>query len=442
MSKNTNLSFLTDYITADITNGRIGINTPSPTVAFDVTGVAKFSSSVSATSLRSSAVGSFGFNTANNGEFQIYATAADGLVMAGRGSTNDFVLVNKTGSNVFEVPTGTINTYFRGNVGIGTSSPSGLLGLSSASRMLDLVYSAASNANGLRIDQQNAGGSNDPSFGLIYVINKGANPYMTLNNGTSNIFMVANSGNVGIGTSTPTDSIIGSGAFLDIASTGGGALKLHYTNATAAGELSFYKGSNGSYIDSAGAATLANNDLIFRTGGTVSNYGVTERMRITSGGSLCIGITTNIGSGLISMQGSSAVYNFLAIKDTFTGPFNDVWYAYFLNDSGARAGGIQHTASTTVSFVTSSDYRLKEDFKQIKGLETLAKIKPYNFKFKDEDFRMDGVIAHELQEILPYAVTGVKDGKDMQGVDYSKIVPVLVKAIQELKTEIDTLKNK
>ena len=48
MSKNTNLSFLTDYITADITNGRIGINTPSPTVAFDVTGVAKFSSSVTA----------------------------------------------------------------------------------------------------------------------------------------------------------------------------------------------------------------------------------------------------------------------------------------------------------------------------------------------------------------------------------------------------------
>jgi hypothetical protein len=46
MSKNTNLSFLTDYITADITNGRIGINNASPTVAFDVTGVAKFSSSV------------------------------------------------------------------------------------------------------------------------------------------------------------------------------------------------------------------------------------------------------------------------------------------------------------------------------------------------------------------------------------------------------------
>jgi hypothetical protein len=55
---------------------------------------------------------------------------------------------------------------------------------------------------------------------------------------------------------------------------------------------------------------------------------------------------------------------------------------------------------------------------------------------------MDGVIAHELQEVLPYAVQGEKDGKDMQGVDYSKIVPILVKAIQELKAEIDELKNK
>ena len=55
---------------------------------------------------------------------------------------------------------------------------------------------------------------------------------------------------------------------------------------------------------------------------------------------------------------------------------------------------------------------------------------------------MYGVLAHELQEILPYAVTGEKDGKEMQGVDYSKLVPVLVKAIQELKAELNELKNK
>lgn len=142
------------------------------------------------------------------------------------------------------------------------------------------------------------------------------------------------------------------------------------------------------------------------------------------------------------MEGSSAVYNFFVIKDTFTGSFTDNWFARFHNSSGTFAGGIQHTGSTTTSFVTSSDYRLKEDYKQINGLEILSKIKTYNFKFKDEEFRMDGVIAHELQDILPYAVSGEKDGKDFQGVDYSKIVPILVKSVQELKAEIDQLKAK
>lgn len=49
---------------------------------------------------------------------------------------------------------------------------------------------------------------------------------------------------------------------------------------------------------------------------------------------------------------------------------------------------------------------------------------------------------NELQSVINYAVTGVKDRKDMQGVYYSKIVPVLIKSIQELKAELDTLKNK
>jgi hypothetical protein len=87
------------------------------------TGAATFSSSVSGTSIRSSAVGSFGFNTANNGEFQIYATAANGMIMAGRGSSTDMVITNKNGADVFTIPTGTTIANFVGNVGIGTSSP-------------------------------------------------------------------------------------------------------------------------------------------------------------------------------------------------------------------------------------------------------------------------------------------------------------------------------
>ena len=104
-------------------------------------------------------------------------------------------------------------------------------------------------------------------------------------------------------------------------------------------------------------------------------------------------------------------------------------------------GTISITGSNT-AYNTSSDYRLKEDFKEINGLDKVSAIKVYDFKWKGSEERMDGVIAHELQEIMPYAVNGEKDGEKMQGVDYSKLVPVLVKAIQELKAEIDELKNK
>ena len=118
----------------------------------------------------------------------------------------------------------------------------------------------------------------------------------TLRNSASAYFAIS-SGNVGIGTITPTDNIIGSGTFLDISSTTGGGLKLHYSPSATYGEFSFYKGSNGSYIDSSGAATVANNDLIFRTGATASNFSVTERMRINSAGNIGIG-TNNPGSKL------------------------------------------------------------------------------------------------------------------------------------------------
>ena len=71
----------------------------------------------------------------------------------------------------------------------------------------------------------------------------------------------------------------------------------------------------------------------------------------------------------------------------------------------------------------------------------VSKILVYDYKIKNTDARNYGVMAHELQDVLPYAVTGEKDAEEMQGVDYSKIVPLLVKSIQELKAEVDKLKQ-
>jgi hypothetical protein len=68
-------------------------------------------------------------------------------------------------------------------------------------------------------------------------------------------------------------------------------------------------------------------------------------------------------------------------------------------------------------------------------------MKVYDYKWKTSEDRMDGVLAHELAEVLPYAVTGVKDGERMQAVDYSKIVPLLIQSIQEQQAQIEQLKQ-
>ena len=111
-----------------------------------------------------------------------------------------------------------------------------------------------------------------------------------------------------------------------------------------------------------------------------------------------------------------------------------------------NVGNITISGSST-NYVTSSDYRLKEDLQDFAGLDMVSKIPVYDFKWKTDESRSYGVMAHELQEVLPDAVSGNKDAINEdesinpQGVDYSKIVPLLVKSIQELKAEVDKLKQ-
>ena len=162
-----------------------------------------------------------------------------------------------------------------------------------------------------------------------------------------------------------------------------------------------------------------------------------ERMRITSGGNVLIGTTS---SDPIGARSSGFAYdNSFGIRLRSTATQMNLQLAassgtniQFWTDNGANvaAGSISSSGAVT-SYNVTSDYRLKEDFKDLKGLDKVLSIKIYDYKWKNSENRMDGVIAHELAEILPYAVYGEKDAEDMQGVDYSKLVPILVKAIQE-----------
>lgn len=189
-----------------------------------------------------------------------------------------------------------------------------------------------------------------------------------------------------------------------------------------------------------GAAVLMSTDggnFVFNTapsGSQGSAFSFTERMRITSGGN--VGINESSPTAKLHLK-ETAVSWAQEINHTYNGA------QFFINlkYNGTQIGSISGNNTVTAYNVTS-DYRLKQDFKSFNGLDLVSKIKVYDYEWKSDNSRMNGVIAHELQEVIPYAVTGEKDAKEMQQVDYSKLVPILVQAIQELKSEIEILKNK
>jgi len=96
---------------------------------------------------------------------------------------------------------------------------------------------------------------------------------------------------------------------------------------------------------------------------------------------------------------------------------------------------------------STSDYRLKEDLSEFNALELVNKIPIYDFAWKNGNGREIGVMAHELQEVLPYLVSGKKDEVDTNGqpviqrVNYAKLVPVLLKAIQEQQQQLNALQE-
>lgn len=117
--------------------------------------------------------------------------------------------------------------------------------------------------------------------------------------------------------------------------------------------------------------------------------------------------------------------------------------------NGSLAGSVTVASSSSVAFNTTSDYRLKEQVLPMEGaLDRIMAAKPVTYKWKSDGSAGEGFIAHELAEVVPLAVTGEKDAVDEDGkpkhqqVDYSKLVPLLTKGIQDLVAEVTTLKQR
>ena len=181
-------------------------------------------------------------------------------------------------------------------------------------------------------------------------------------------------------------------------------------------------------------------------GGFIFEEDGTERMRIDSTGALLVGTTSQIVSSVEECvhikNGDGAGQLFL---DNTRSSGNQ--YMVQIYRLGTRVGSIQ-TSTTGTSYLETSDYRLKENVDyEFNALERVAQLKPARFNFiKEPDVTVDGFLAHEVAPVVPQAVSGEKDAvdeegnPDLQGIDHSKLVPLLTKAIQELKTENDNLK--
>ncbi len=271
-----------------------------------------------------------------------------------------------------------------------------------------------------------------------------------------NLVLQPNGGNVGIGV---TPSAWGTGnKFIDINSSAafgafGASDAMMIGNAYWDGSSWIRKTANNAWrfvIESVSSSPSMTWQLAANGSAGSSILSWTQAMTLNASGNLLVARTgagldntsgVTIGQASIGMQTEGNATQIVVNRTTSDGTIVD------LRRNNSSVGNISVTTSGA-TFNSTSDYRLKESVAPLSGgLARVNALKPSIYKWKSDGSDGEGFLAHELAEVVPLAVTGEKDAVNEdgsikpQGVDLSRVVPILVAAIQELTAEVNALKN-
>ena len=343
-----------------------------------------------------------------------------------------------------------------GKFGIGNQTPSQLLNVQSATFPVAEIscFSDSNPTDGSALDlveKQPSFASASNTFGQTGVYGyriklNGSDNTLRIKSGaqstvTDRIVLQRDSGAVGIG--VVDGDVVGDGVaartYVGIIGSGNrGVLALGSTASAGAdgGKLSFVNGTNvtGEISCDPDVASATNGNLAFNTTNTL-------RLKITSSGRMFLGGTQGFGNGFFEVNASPSTFNHIVTRPTVNATYNAL---RMINNSNTVIGTISvGTSVNTVTYGGTSDYRLKENIKPMEqGLERVKKLKPVKFDWKETGESSEGFIAHEIQEAgWNLGVVGEKDGKEMQEVEYGKLTPLLVKAIQELEEKVKKLEG-
>ena len=340
-----------------------------------------------------------------------------------------------------------------GNVGIGTSSPATLLHVESGAAASTIIRVKGTVADGYRSGFEAINGhtggltysifSTNNSDGIFgggkFVIGNDATN--SVNASTAGLLVMDSSGNVGIGTTSPSNK-------LDV----NGAIRLMGTGTDNDSHILYFNNSACTIARDANDLELhAYNAMVFGVSNT-SYPTSTERMRIDSSGNVFFGKTGHdFDATGMELFPSTGYMNITRNQGTQL-------YLHRMNNDGAfvefwqtnNLEGFIQVASGTVSLQNYSDYRMKKNVSDLGScIDRVKALRPITFEYdRHAGYTHEGFIAHEVQEVLPQAVEGEKDAVNENGepiyqsYDKTLLIPLLTKAIQELSAKVEELEGK